>query len=132
MQRGLRRRSEGEVQQGRRAIARNGARCGGRERVDAMLAALGNGLFSPFHAAIDAIAAMTGRVIVTEWAKSRPCRAQVAATVAPPVRRLTSCIRVGEPASGHDSQRDVFALSWSGETANCPISFLFETPQRQP
>lgn len=91
-----------------------------REGLDAMLAALENGLGAPFTAAIDAIAAMTGRVIVTGMGKSGHVGRKLAATLAS-TGTAAYYVHPGEASHGDlgmiRSEDVIIALSWSGETS---------------
>ncbi|MCC5977318.1 MAG: KpsF/GutQ family sugar-phosphate isomerase [Salinarimonas sp.] len=88
--------------------------------LDAMLAALENGLGAPFTASIDAIAAMTGRVIVTGMGKSGHVGRKLAATLAS-TGTAAYYVHPGEASHGDlgmiRSEDVIVALSWSGETS---------------
>ncbi len=91
-----------------------------REGLEAMLAALDNGLGAPFAASVDAIAAMTGRVIVTGMGKSGHVGRKLAATLAS-TGTAAYYVHPGEASHGDlgmiRSEDVIIALSWSGETS---------------
>ncbi|PSC07125.1 KpsF/GutQ family sugar-phosphate isomerase [Alsobacter soli] len=88
--------------------------------LDALLAALQNGLGGPFQAAIDLLAGATGRVIVTGMGKSGHVGRKIAATFS---STGTPAYFVHPAEASHGDlgsiQADdvILALSWSGETA---------------
>ena len=88
--------------------------------LDALVAALGNGLAEPFAAAVDAIAGISGRVIVTGVGKSGHIGAKIAATLA---STGTPAFFVHPAEANHGdlgmiSHDDaIIAMSWSGESS---------------
>jgi arabinose-5-phosphate isomerase len=88
--------------------------------IDALRAALRNGLRASFVAAVDAIRAVEGRVIVTGMGKSGHVAAKIASTLA---STGTPALFVHPAEASHGdlgmiTKNDVIlALSWSGETA---------------
>ena len=88
--------------------------------LDALVAALGNGLSEPFAAAVDAIAGISGRVIVTGVGKSGHIGAKIAATLA---STGTPAFFVHPAEANHGdlgmiSHDDaIIAMSWSGESS---------------
>ncbi len=91
-----------------------------REGLETMLGALENGLGEPFTASVDAIAAMTGRVIVTGMGKSGHVGRKLAATLAS-TGTAAYYVHPGEASHGDlgmiRSEDVIVALSWSGETS---------------
>jgi arabinose-5-phosphate isomerase len=91
-----------------------------RGGVDALIAALRNGLSASFVAAIDLIRSVEGRVIVTGMGKSGHVGAKIASTLA---STGTPALFVHPAEASHGdlgmiTKADVIlALSWSGETA---------------
>jgi len=91
-----------------------------RGGVDALIAALRNGLSAPFIAAIEMIRGSEGRVIVTGMGKSGHVGAKIASTFA---STGTPALFVHPAEASHGdlgmiTKADVIlALSWSGETA---------------
>ena len=91
-----------------------------RGGVDALIAALRNGLSAPFVAAIEMIRSVEGRVIVTGMGKSGHVGAKIASTLA---STGTPALFVHPAEASHGdlgmiTKSDVIlALSWSGETA---------------
>ena len=91
-----------------------------RGGVDALIAALRNGLSAPFVAAIEMIRSVEGRVIVTGMGKSGHVGTKIASTLA---STGTPALFVHPAEASHGdlgmiSKSDVIlALSWSGETA---------------
>ena len=88
--------------------------------LDALVVALGNGLAEPFAAAVDAIAGISGRVIVTGVGKSGHIGAKIAATLA---STGTPAFFVHPAEANHGdlgmiSHDDaIIAMSWSGESS---------------
>ena len=88
--------------------------------LDAHVAALENGLAEPFAAAVDAIAGISGRVIVTGVGKSGHIGAKIAATLA---STGTPAFFVHPAEANHGdlgmiSHDDaIIAMSWSGESS---------------
>ena len=88
--------------------------------LDALVAALENGLAEPFAAAVDAIAGISGRVIVTGVGKSGHIGAKIAATLA---STGTPAFFVHPAEANHGdlgmiSHDDaIIAMSWSGESS---------------
>jgi arabinose-5-phosphate isomerase len=91
-----------------------------RGGVDALIAALRNGLSAPFVAAIEMIRSVGGRVIVTGMGKSGHVGTKIASTLA---STGTPALFVHPAEASHGdlgmiTKADVIlALSWSGETA---------------
>ena len=91
-----------------------------RGGVDALIAALRNGLSAPFVAAIEMIRSVEGRVIVTGMGKSGHVGTKIASTLA---STGTPALFVHPAEASHGdlgmiTRSDVIlALSWSGETA---------------
>ena len=91
-----------------------------RGGVDALIAALRNGLSAPFVAAIELIRGVEGRVIVTGMGKSGHVGTKIASTLA---STGTPALFVHPAEASHGdlgmiTKADVIlALSWSGETA---------------
>ena len=91
-----------------------------RGGVDALIAALRNGLSAPFVAAIEMIRSVEGRVIVTGMGKSGHVGTKIASTLA---STGTPALFVHPAEASHGdlgmiTKSDVIlALSWSGETA---------------
>ena len=91
-----------------------------RGGVDALIAALRNGLSAPFVAAIEMIRSVEGRVIVTGMGKSGHVGTKIASTLA---STGTPALFVHPAEASHGdlgmiTKADVIlALSWSGETA---------------
>ncbi len=91
-----------------------------RAGLDALLAALDNGLAAPFARAVETIRAATGRVIVSGMGKSGHVGHKIAATLA---STGTPAFFVHPAEASHGDlgmiARDdvVLALSWSGETS---------------
>ena len=91
-----------------------------RDGLQALAGVLADGLGAPFAAAVAAIAAASGRVIVTGMGKSGHVGRKIAATLA---STGTSAYFVHPAEASHGDlgmiQRDdvILALSWSGETA---------------
>ncbi len=91
-----------------------------RAGLDALLAALNDGLSEPFARAVEAIRTATGRVIVTGMGKSGHVGRKIAATLA---STGTPAFFVHPAEASHGDlgmiTRDdvVLALSWSGETS---------------
>src|SRR5262249_27726235 len=88
--------------------------------VDALAAALRDGLGKSFAAAIDAIRAAQGRVIVTGMGKSGHVARKTPPTSAPPGTHAFF-VHPGKPSTGDlgmiGNNDVILALSWSGETA---------------
>ena len=88
--------------------------------LDALVAALGNGLAEPFAAAVDAIAGISGRVIVTGVGKSGHIGAKIAATLA---STGTPAFFVHPAEANHGDlgmiapDDAIIAMSWSGESS---------------
>jgi arabinose-5-phosphate isomerase len=88
--------------------------------LQSLIQALGNGLANPFAAAVEALAASRGRVIVTGVGKSGHIGSKIAATLA---STGTPAFFVHPAEANHGdlgmiAQDDVIlAMSWSGETA---------------
>jgi arabinose-5-phosphate isomerase len=99
------------------ALRTLGAEGGG---IDALAAALRDGLGAPFAAAIDRIRAAQGRVIVTGMGKSGHVARKIASTLA---STGTPALFVHPSEASHGdlgmitSNDVIIALSWSGETA---------------
>ena len=91
-----------------------------RAGLDALLAALENGLAAPFAAAVETIRSGTGRVVVSGLGKSGHVARKIAATLA---STGTPAFFVHPAEASHGdlgmiARGDVIlALSWSGETA---------------
>ncbi len=91
-----------------------------RAGLDALTAALDNGLSAPFARAVETIRAATGRVIVTGMGKSGHVGHKIAATLAS-TGTPAFFVHPAEASHGdlgmitHDDV--VLALSWSGETS---------------
>ncbi|HET9617613.1 MAG TPA: KpsF/GutQ family sugar-phosphate isomerase [Pseudolabrys sp.] len=91
-----------------------------RGGVDALIAALRNGLSAPFVAAIEMIRSVEGRVIVTGMGKSGHVGTKIASTLA---STGTPALFVHPAEASHGdlgmiTKSDIIlALSWSGETA---------------
>jgi arabinose-5-phosphate isomerase len=91
-----------------------------RGGVDALIAALRNGLSAPFAAAIEMIRSVEGRVIVSGMGKSGHVGTKIASTLA---STGTPALFVHPAEASHGdlgmiTKADVIlALSWSGETA---------------
>ncbi|TIU78756.1 MAG: SIS domain-containing protein, partial [Mesorhizobium sp.] len=85
----------------------------------ALAAALGNGLSEPFAAAVDAIAQIEGRVIVTGVGKSGHIGSKIAATLA---STGTPAFFVHPAEANHGDlgmiagDDAIIAMSWSGES----------------
>ena len=88
--------------------------------LDALVAALGPGLAEPFAAAVDAIAGISGRVIVTGVGKSGHIGAKIAATLA---STGTPAFFVHPAEANHGDlgmiapDDAIIAMSWSGESS---------------
>ena len=88
--------------------------------LDALVAALENGLAEPFAAAVDAIAGISGRVIVTGVGKSGHIGAKIAATLA---STGTPAFFVHPAEANHGDlgmiapDDAIIAMSWSGESS---------------
>lgn len=88
--------------------------------LSALEAALGNGLAEPFAAAVDLLAGIGGRVIVSGVGKSGHIGSKIAATLA---STGTPAFFVHPAEANHgdlgmiDQQDAIVAISWSGETA---------------
>ena len=95
--------------------------------LDALVAALGNGLAEPFAAAVDAIAGISGRVIVTGVGKSGHIGAKIAATLA---STGTPAFFVHPAEANHGDlgmiapDDAIIAMSWSGESSENKIGAL--------
>ena len=91
-----------------------------RAGLDALSAALANGLGGPFSAAVDAIMKAEGRVIVSGMGKSGHVGRKIAATLAS-TGTPAHFVHPGEASHGDLGmimpQDVVLALSWSGETS---------------
>ena len=91
-----------------------------RAGLDALSAALGNGLAAPFTRAVEMIRAATGRVIVSGMGKSGHVGRKIAATLA---STGTPAFFVHPAEASHGDlgmithEDVVLALSWSGETS---------------
>lgn len=102
-----------------------------RAGLDALLAALDNGLAGPFARAVETIRTATGRVIVSGMGKSGHVGHKIAATLA---STGTPAFFVHPAEASHGDlgmiTRDdvVLALSWSGETSE--LRALVEYTQR--
>lgn len=91
-----------------------------REGLDTLRACLENGLQAPFVAAVAALAAMQGRVIVTGMGKSGHIGRKLAATLAS-TGTAAYYVHPGEASHGDlgmiRAEDVIIALSWSGETS---------------
>ncbi len=91
-----------------------------REGLGALVTSLENGLRQPFAAAVAAIAAMEGRVIVTGMGKSGHIGRKLAATLAS-TGTAAYYVHPGEASHGDlgmiRAEDVIIALSWSGETS---------------
>lgn len=91
-----------------------------RDGLAHLLAAIEDGLGAPFAAAVSAIAAMTGRVIVTGMGKSGHVGRKIAATLAS-TGTAAYYVHPGEASHGDlgmiRAEDVIVALSWSGETS---------------
>ena len=90
-----------------------------RDGIEALMAAIENGLAEPFAAAVARIEAAAGRVIVTGMGKSGHIGRKIAATLSS-TGTPAHFVHPGEASHGDLGavQRDdvILALSWSGET----------------
>ncbi|MCG6122682.1 MAG: KpsF/GutQ family sugar-phosphate isomerase [Microvirga sp.] len=91
-----------------------------RDGLAHLVAAMEDGLGAPFARAVAAIAAMTGRVIVTGMGKSGHVGRKIAATLASTGTAAYS-VHPGEASHGDlgmiRAEDVIVALSWSGETS---------------
>jgi D-arabinose 5-phosphate isomerase GutQ len=91
-----------------------------RTGLDALAAALGNGLAEPFVRAVETLGSISGRVIVTGVGKSGHVGAKIAATLAS-TGTPSQFVHPAEANHGDLGMitRDdaIIVLSWSGETA---------------
>jgi arabinose-5-phosphate isomerase len=91
-----------------------------RDGLDGLIAAIGNGLGESFAAAVERIAAATGRVLVTGMGKSGHVGRKIAATLAS-TGTPAHFVHPAEASHGDlgmiRPDDVILALSWSGETA---------------
>src|ERR671928_488848 len=91
-----------------------------RDGLETLMRAIGNGLGEAFSAAVEAIAAAKGRIIVTGMGKSGHIGRKIASTLAS-TGTPAYYVHPGEASHGDLGmiQPDdvIVALSWSGETA---------------